>query len=154
MNIFIEYLNVFIFIALLFLGYIVGQWNEKRHFKSIRKREGKYKELLTYSTRNIPDISAGVECELVMGSVVVSIDYFKKVAAALRSIFGGKVISYESLLDRGRREAMLRMKENTEKKGGKAIFNVKMETASIYKGAKNQIGSVEVFCYGTAVIPH
>ncbi|MFT6733724.1 MAG: hypothetical protein ACJAS9_001914 [Polaribacter sp.] len=38
-------------------------------------------------------------------------DYFKRFLAGLRNIFGGRVVTYESLVDRARREAILRMKE-------------------------------------------
>ena len=41
---------------------------------------------------------------------MVSVDYFKRFLAGLRMIFGGRVSSYESLLDRARREALLRMR--------------------------------------------
>ena len=47
---------------------------------------------------------------LVQGSAVISIDYFKRMLAALRNIVGGEVKSYETLVDRARREATLRMK--------------------------------------------
>ena len=39
--------------------------------------------------------------------------------------------------------------------GGRAqaVFNVKLETTSVSKGARKTIGSIEVLAYGTAVIP-
>ena len=55
------------------------------------------------------------------------------------------------VLDRARREAILRMKAEAHEHGAGMIFNVKLETASISKGAKDTIGSVEVYAYGTAV---
>ena len=79
------------------------------------------------------------------------IDYFKKVVAGLRNIFGGRVSAYETLIERARREALLRMKEEAKLKGAESIFNVKLETASISKNAGGQIGSVEVYAYGTAI---
>ena len=89
--------------------------------------------------------------EIVLGHVVVSVDYFKRFVAGLRKLLGGRLKSYESLLDRGRREAVLRMKAQAESLGANMIFNVKFETASISKGAGNSIGSVEVYVYGSAV---
>ena len=89
---------------------------------------------------------------LVIGSVVVSVDYFKRFVAALRNIFGGRVTPYETLLDRARREAMLRMKAQAQALGAEMVFNIKYETASISKGATQTIGSVEVLAYGTALI--
>ena len=54
---------------------------------------------------------------LVNGSTVVSNDYFKRLLAILRNIFGGRVKAYESLLDRARREAVLRMKDEAHSSG-------------------------------------
>jgi uncharacterized protein YbjQ (UPF0145 family) len=45
------------------------------------------------------------------------------------------------------------MKEQAREKNAKMVFNVKYETASISKGVKNTIGSVEILAYGTALIP-
>ena len=69
----------------------------------------------------------------------------------MRSIVGGRVSSYESLIDRARREAILRMKEQAATLDANYVFNVKMETSSISKGRRNSIGSVEVLAYGTAI---
>ena len=82
----------------------------------------------------------------------MSVDYFKRFIAGLRNLIGGRVTSYESLLDRARREAILRMKQEAKDLGANLIFNVKFETASISKGRNNQIGAVEVYAYGTAFI--
>ena len=59
--------------------------------------------------------------------------------------------AYESLVERARREAVLRMKADAQRQGLDMIFNVKLETASITKGAKGQIGAVEVLAYGTGL---
>ena len=69
----------------------------------------------------------------------------------MRAIIGGRVSSYETLIDRARREAILRMKEQAAAKGANYVFNVKMETSSISKGQRDSIGSVEVLAYGTAI---
>ena len=90
-----------------------------------------------------------VNAELVLGSVVISVDYFKRILAALRNIFGGPVQSYETLVDRARREAVLRMKESCI--NADQIINLRIETSSISKGGRNTIGSVEVLAYGTAI---
>jgi uncharacterized protein YbjQ (UPF0145 family) len=85
--------------------------------------------------------------------VVISVDYFKTIAAALRNVFGGRVGAYESLLDRARREATIRMQEEAKKVGAQAVLNVKYETSRIGQQAGKSIGSVEVLAYGTAMIP-
>ncbi|MEE9344393.1 MAG: heavy metal-binding domain-containing protein [Methylococcales bacterium] len=144
--------NLIIFLVLLVLGYIFGQMAERRHFKSIIDREQQYKHILCFNEHTLPVHTPIPEVALVAGNVVISIDYFKRIAAGLNNIFGGRVRAYESLIERARREAILRMKQEAEQLGGQAIFNVKLETASIYKGRGQQIGSVEVYAYGTTLI--
>jgi len=144
-------MDLIIFLSLLVLGYLVGQWTEKRHYRSIREREQQLKGLPIVTYR-FPPKNKIFDQRLVTGNVVISVDYFKRFIAALRNFFGGRVTSYESLLDRARREALLRMKEQAEAMGAAYVFNVKYETASISKGRKNAIGSVEVLAYGTAMI--
>lgn len=144
--------DILIFIALLALGYGFGQYAEKKHYRSLIEREQRLNALPAITSR-IPPTDVFYDQRLVSGNVVISVDYFKRFLAGLRNLFGGRVISYETLLDRARREALLRMKEQAESLGAKLVFNVKYETASISKGRRNAIGSVEVLAYGTAMIP-
>lgn len=143
--------ELIIFLILVTLGYVIGSYVERRHFKSIREREQKYIDLLAFSARTPPEAARIRKSSLVAGNVVISIDYFKKTAAALRGFFGGRVSSYESLIDRARREAVLRMKEQAIEQGANMVINVKLETSSISKGAKGQVGAVEVIAYGTGL---
>lgn len=144
--------DLIIFIILLGLGYGFGRWSELKHYQSILQREEELNALPAIASR-FPPVGKMHEQELVMGSVVISVDYFKRFLATLRNIFGGRVTAYETLLDRARREALLRMKEEARKKNAEMVFNVKYETASISKGARNTVGSVEILAYGTALIP-
>lgn len=136
-------------LLIVIIAMIVGSILENKHFQSIRQREEEFSYMPTLSTRELPSDVPIVEALMVTGSVVVSIDYFKRFLASLRNIFGGEVKSYCSLLDRGRREAILRMKKQYPE--ADMIINFRVETSSISKGAKNSIGSVEVLAYGTAI---
>lgn len=138
-------------LVLLALGYAFGRRAEQRHYKSIREREFMLGHVMVFSARLPPDLSRARESRLVSGSVCVSADYFKAFVAGLRSLVGGRITSYEGLLDRARREAVLRMKEDAQGLGSCKIFNVKFETASISRGGDSALGTVEVFAYGTAV---
>ncbi len=146
-------IDLIVFLVLLGLGYGFGRMAEQRHYKSIIKREIELNRIPAIALRLPPPSLVPQRTQLVTGSVVISIDYFKRIAAGLRSLVGGRVRSYETLLDRARREAVLRMKEQADGLGARMVFNIKLETASIYKGRKNKIGSVEVLAYGTAIIP-
>jgi len=147
--------GIVIFLVLLLLGYVFGRLAERRHLKSIERRENLTTRIPAVNLKTIPRNLDNCRTRLVSGNVVVSIDYYKKVLSAIRSIFGGRLGSYETLLDRARREAVLRMKAACIRAGGKAIVNVRIETASInrYSQSRSSVGSVEVVAYGTALIP-
>jgi len=143
-------IDLIVFLTLIALGYFVGSYLEKRHYQSIREREIQYASLPTIMLKKPLHPENIKESRLVNGSVVISIDYFKRLMATLRNIFGGNVTSYESLVDRARREAILRMKEDA--KDADEIINLRLETSSISKNdQKGTIGSVEVLAYGTAL---
>jgi len=134
---------------LISCGYFFGRRIEKKHFASLIARENLLLQLPATSVK-LPLKNHPVRhARLVQGGVVVSVDYFKRILAALRNIFGGNVSSYESLLDRARREAILRLKESCS--DADEIINLRIETSSISKGRDSRIGCVEVLAYGTAI---
>jgi len=127
---------LFLFGGLL-IGYSAGSFAELRHFRSIQRRE---KDVL-----HIPVVPSK------MLDPTRQVDYFKRFLAGLRYLVGGRVGAYESLLDRARREAILRMKDQA--KDADIIVNFRAETTSIGRNIekKTSLGSIEVFAYGTAV---
>jgi len=144
-------IDIAIILIPIIFGYFIGSYLEKKHYASINKREEEYASLPAIVLKKplIKDTQIK-DSYLVNGSVVVSIDRFKQLIAALRNIFGGNISAYESLLDRARREAILRMKENSN--NANEIINIRVETSSISKNSqKGSIGSVEVLAYGTAL---
>lgn len=146
-------LDLIIFVTLLALGFAFGRYAENRHYRSIIEREELLREITAIAVRFPPIMTPRPKTALVSGSVVVAEDYFKRFLFGLRSLIGGRVRSYETLVDRGRREAILRMKQQTADMGGSMVFNIKIETASIISGRKNRVGAIEVHAYGTAIIP-
>jgi uncharacterized protein YbjQ (UPF0145 family) len=146
-----NYLDLIVFAVLLALGYTVGRIVEKRHYASIRRREQELAGVLVFTNRFPPSLQGSQDAGLVRGSVVISEDYFKRALSRLQSIFGGRLKSYESLLDRARREAVLRMKANAQEAGARMIINVKFQTFSIPGRKPDRLGAVELLAYGTAI---
>jgi len=144
--------DLIIFLVLLVSGYTVGRIAERRHYRSILAREKEMANVLVFSNR-FPPLSQQASQALVTGSVVVSEDYFKRVVSGLQSLFGGRLRAYESLLDRARREAVLRMKQEARDKGARMIINVKFQTFSIPGRNPSSFGAIEVMAYGTALTP-
>ena len=143
-------IDIYVVLVLAVVGFIVGQYLERQHFKSIEKREQKLLKLVTTNSKKPLGRFIQIrEAKLVNGSAVISVDYFKRMLATLRSFFGGDVRAYETLVDRARREAILRLKESCP--DATQIINLRIETSSIYKGKGDQVGSVEVLAYATAL---
>ncbi len=142
--------QIIITLVLISLGYFFGRHAEKKHYRHIIEREELMNALPAMASR-FPPVGEKFEQTLVSGNVVIANDYFKTFAAGLRNLFGGKVSSYETLLDRARREAVLRMKEEAQALQADYVFNVKYETTSISKGKNNRLPMIEVFAYGTAL---
>lgn len=141
--------GLLIWLLLIAAGYFFGKYNESRHYRSIKQREQDLLSLPATASKRPLNEGDVARTTLVTGSVVVSVDYFKRLLAGLRQFFGGTVQSYETLLDRARREAVLRLKESC--KDADEIVNLRLETASIASNAQGGIGSVEVLAYGTAI---
>lgn len=145
-----EYLILFAFWATpVAIGYIFGRAAEARHYRSIIAREREQVALPATSLKTLVGTGRVARSELVTGSVVVSVDYFKKAASALRTIVGGPIKSYETLLDRAKREAVLRLKESCP--GAHEIVNLRLETLPLSGSQRGQVTGVEVLAYGTAI---
>jgi len=144
-----ELLQVYIGVFLLLLGFVVGGVIERMHYRRIKRREMGFITLPATTTATVPQLQDVERSQLALGSAVISVDYFKRFAAGLKGLFGGEIHSYSSLLDRARREALLRMKENFA--DADMFVNVRFETSTISNGGNSRIGSVEVLAFATAI---
>lgn len=140
-------------LIVLMTAYFIGSTIEKRHFASIREREDANHGFPVVSFDTMPDDWHVENSDLVTGSIVISLDYFKRVIAGLRGLIGGRIKTYEPLLERARREALLRMTESARKQGFDAVFNVRLETSRLANATRDGKGTagVEMLAFGTAV---
>lgn len=135
-------------VALILIGKVVGARAERAHFARIAEREARFRNQPALSSQHLeaPIRSA----TLATGSVVVSVDHFKRFVGAFRMLVGGEVRSYSTVIERARREAILRMKESHP--DADAYINTRLETSTIASATGNEgMGTVEVLAYGTAV---
>ena len=149
MEAFLDFLPIFISLLLIALGYFAGRLAESAHYRSIKNREARFLRIPALTVKTLDDPRPVQKAELVVGSVVVSVDYFKRVIMMFRMIIGGEVRSYSPLIDRGRREALLRMKESAP--DADLFLNCRLETSTIYRGQGKATGSVEIVAYSTAI---
>ncbi|MFQ5416715.1 MAG: YbjQ family protein [Myxococcota bacterium] len=140
-------------LLLLVSTYFIGGAVERRHYRSIRSREHRLQSLPAITFREVPPGWQVREGALVSGSVVISVDYFKRFLAVLRMLVGGRVKTYETILDRARREAILRLKRDASDRGYAAVINVRLETSRMANATRNGQGvaGLEVLAYGTGL---
>ncbi len=131
-------------LGLILLGYVTGRIIERRHFRRIRRMEQQPGPMLT-NLRRLPGAAEATGGWLCSGSVVIASDQFKTFGAKLKNLVGGRLRTLESLLDRARREALLRMRTEASGHGADVVMNVRLMTSIITRT------SVEVVAYGTAV---
>ena len=145
-------MDLLLFLLILLAVYGIGSCIEKRHFKNIQQREIALikKPIISFGAKKWTTKRAVKKIELVTGEVVISGDYFKNFVAGLKNLFGGRLTPFESIMDRARREALLRMREKA--KYANIIVNVRIESVMLNNYYNPQsIPQCAIIAYGTAV---
>ena len=71
----------------------------------------------------------------------------------LKSLFGGRLHSYDTVLDFGRREVLMRLNQQANERGCASIVNIRIETSviSFAKNEKSKQSSVEFLAFATGI---
>lgn len=147
-------LEITLIVLLPMVIYLSGTISERNHYRSLAHRERAMAGLpICEDPHPLLTLQPAPHARLVMGSVVISLDVFKRFMAGVANCLLGRVESYEALLDRARREAILRMKSQALHLDAALVYNVRLETAQVLPGWHGTPGAVEVLAYGTALIP-
>lgn len=139
-------------VGLLFVTYLTGSIIEKNYFNKIKKREKALvrKPIVSYGIKKWDNSRKVRNVELVTGEVVIAGDYFKNFVASIKNFFGGRLTSFESILDRGRREAILRMREKAI--NANCIVNARIEMVILNENSgKDAVPQCAIIAYGTAI---
>lgn len=139
-------------ILVIMVGLIFGRMNEKKHYANLANQEDALSDILA-TTLKTSSQNPG-SGSLVTGSVVIANDAFKKFISGFMMFFGGRVSVYETLMERARREAVVRMKTQARDMGASEIINVRIETSTIRGKTPQSVGSIEILAYGTALSPY
>ncbi len=145
-------LGIGLTLLLTLLGWLLGRHVERQHFASLRERELEFLRFPVSTLGPAPELKVA-SARLVGGSVVVSLDYYKRFVTSFKQIFGGRLRAYEPLMERARREALLRMLDEAVMGGFDTVVGVRLETSRLASSAGNNKGTagVEVLAYGTAL---
>jgi len=133
--------------VLLTVGFVAGTIAEKRHFSSLDKREAVNRAMLQTQSKLFLDPKPGGKAPTMLHSeTVVSSDYFKTFLAGFRKLFGGEMKSYNTLMERGRRETLAKLIEQARAMGYNAVCNVRLEPADIAGGVTNPKNKMVMIC--------
>ena len=102
--------------------------------------------MLIVTTENIPGYRVTDVKGQVFGVVVRSRGLAGNVMAGLRSIFGGEITEYTSLLEEARRHAVDRLVRNAKLMGGNAVVMMRFDSSEIGQTMS------EIVAYGTVVV--
>lgn len=137
---------------LLLIGVFFGTRAQKKHVANLEAREAAMAHIIVTNLKTLPVGSRPPQ--LVSGSVVIAFDYFRRFIATFVMLVGGRITMYEEMLDRARREALLRLLEQADAAGSREVHNVRFEFSRVGSSAKgaNVGGGAELLAYGTAVL--
>ena len=135
------------FAVMVTIAWAIGRHFERSHLKRLAEGEA---ELRSLPAVNIESPLVAGQSALVSGSVVVANDMFKAWRARWRSLIGGNITHYETMVARARREAVLRMKREAASLGASHVCGVRLQSTQV--GTSDRASGVEVLAYGTAVV--
>lgn len=145
-------INIIINLILLPIAFVVGRFTEGSHFRRLAQREQELGHIHRCNLRHVADPDSVVRADLVLGHVVIATDYWKSFVTRLRKLVGGEMKSAQSLLIRGRREALVRLLEMAQIQGATEVWNIRFGFCNISQmRGNNGAMQVEIFAYGTAV---
>jgi len=132
-------------LSLILIGWGSGRLAERRHFRRLERRERALAHLLITDIRTFtPAAAPERHATLVTAEVIIATDYFKSFLAGLRKILGGELRTYQTLISRARREALVRLQVQAREKGYTALCNLRLNTADIGGTTGRNRGAVMV----------
>ena len=159
--------------TLLYLGWIVlpivatllfpltswalGRWYQGRLMRALEANEKQNGLMFTnpnhLSTASSMDQMASSSSTLLHVSICVGPSIGQMFFMWFKSLFGGRLHSYDTVLDFGRREVMLRLKQQADQLGCTSMQNIRLET-SVISFAQNQDSkraAVEFLAFATGL---
>ena len=101
--------------------------------------------MIITTTENVAGNEIDEHLGTVIGNTIRARHVGKDIQAAFRTVLGGEIKEYTSMMAESREQALLRMKDRAAELGADAIVGVRFQTSMILSG------TAELLVYGTAV---
>ncbi len=125
------HLIVFVSVPLVLFGLIIGRTTAKRHLRYLDQQEQERQGFLVTQVKSFADpASDGPPPTLIVAEVVIGSDHLKTFLAGRRALFGGEMKSLTRITERAKREAIVRLVQQSTAVGYNALCNVRVTPAS------------------------
>lgn len=140
-----------------FISWALGRWYQGGLMDALAENEKMHgvvlnnESLLSTSSRNT---SFGAPSSTLLHvSLCVAPSTGQIFFMWVKSLFGGRLISYDVVLDYGRREALYRLQQQARELACTSIINIRIETStlSFARNKDSKTSSIEVLAYATGL---
>jgi len=139
--------SVYPFIGWFSFSAAVGHAIDSENQKDTMARS-EYVDDIIMTNLKTPTMSAA-DSGLVMASIVVAASHWQLFRSGFRRIIGGRVPILQKPLDWGRKEVIVRLKEQAKQSGWTQLHNVRIETSIIGNVANGKGLKTELHAYAT-----
>tara|TARA_B100001094_G_scaffold186915_1_gene181090 strand:+ start:569 stop:886 length:318 start_codon:yes stop_codon:yes gene_type:complete len=101
--------------------------------------------MIIATTENISGKTIDEHLGTVIGNTIRARHVGKDIQATFRTIMGGEIKEYTSMMAESREQALMRMKDRAKELSADAVVGVRFQTSMILSG------TAELLVYGTAV---
>jgi uncharacterized protein YbjQ (UPF0145 family) len=144
-------LQLLLSLPFILLGLTVGRWNQRRHLRRIAEREAALSDMTVSELKTFPGgCDPSFTPRLLDTGVVIGSDQWKRFLAGYRKLAGGELRGYTPMMERARREAILRLLESARALGYNAVCNIRLETAVIGGQRQRAMILAAIIASGTA----
>tara|TARA_Y100000768_G_scaffold260696_1_gene198554 strand:+ start:710 stop:1207 length:498 start_codon:yes stop_codon:yes gene_type:complete len=148
-----------ILISLLFpfLSWAIGRWYQDRLMNALLVKEKQQGNMLQsdqhLSTQSLMTTMTAESSTLLHVSICVGPSMGQIFFMWCKGVFGGRLHSYDVVLDYGRREALLRLNQQAKDLGCSSMVNIRIETSTVSfaKNDRSNTSSVEFLAFATGI---
>ena len=153
---FILFYPLVIFGPIIF-SWVAGNMYQNGKLKSAEDRTNAFlnhhmKDIVSNLKNPFPETTIQTS-GLVIANISIGPSWWQMTAGGIKSIFGGKLGTYERVMHLGRMEVMQRLREEAIRQGWDEVINVRLDTATVKsnQNGKNKSSAFEIFAYGTGI---
>ena len=140
------------------LSWALGRWYQGTLLKALNEEEKRAGSMLQNPEQSsiAPEMTSmrATSSTLLHVSICVGPSIGQVFFMWVKGIFGGRLQSYDAVLDYGRREVLLRLKKQADSLACTSIQNIRIETSVISfakNGNDNRRSSVEFLAFATGL---